>query len=312
MVLPNTRRFSYEQRTWKSKICRWKNEVERGKQYYQFGQKKKPPLSCQQRQMGEDGSLRSVLTSDQCSPKHADLSAKILCPRTGTALREMLLRALQARCVLWRGQCELITMIEQKTDQRLTCGQRFGRWIVLGGSMTTPQGKRKYLCRCWTARAVAAGLVAAICKRGYESVSAIWSAWMKKENSLQSFCERQDRMYLLQEWDQEKNAPWPQTPYIRAVIWKSGGIVKMVIHGFRKSGFVQMVRCVLTVPGGCSGAKAMIYSPWILRWLLNGTMRKMVNWSRRMYWKEAINMLGESVRMDIHGELAYSAEVWGR
>ena len=25
---------------------------------------------------------------------------------------------------------------------------------------------------------------------------------MKKENSLQSFCERQDRMYLLQEWDQ--------------------------------------------------------------------------------------------------------------
>ena len=30
---------------------------------------------------------------------------------------------------------------------------------------------------------------------------------MKKENSMQSFCERQDRMYLLQEWDQEKNAP---------------------------------------------------------------------------------------------------------
>ena len=30
---------------------------------------------------------------------------------------------------------------------------------------------------------------------------------MKKENSLQSFCERQDRMHLLQEWDQEKNAP---------------------------------------------------------------------------------------------------------
>ena len=28
---------------------------------------------------------------------------------------------------------------------------------------------------------------------------------MKKENSLQSFCECQDRMYLLQEWDQEKN-----------------------------------------------------------------------------------------------------------
>lgn len=32
---------------------------------------------------------------------------------------------------------------------------------------------------------------------------------MKKENSLQSFCECQDRMYLLQEWDQEKNAPLP-------------------------------------------------------------------------------------------------------
>lgn len=30
---------------------------------------------------------------------------------------------------------------------------------------------------------------------------------MKKENSLQSFCERQNRMYLLQEWDQKKNAP---------------------------------------------------------------------------------------------------------
>lgn len=39
-------------------------------------------------------------------------------------------------------------MIEQKKDQRLTCGQRFGRWTVLGGSMTTPQGERKYLCRC--------------------------------------------------------------------------------------------------------------------------------------------------------------------
>ena len=98
--------------------------------------------------MGEDGSLRSVLASDQCSPKHADLPAKILCPRTGTALREMLLRALQARCILWRGQCELITMTERKTDQRLTCGQRFGRWTVLGGCMTTPRGERKYLCRC--------------------------------------------------------------------------------------------------------------------------------------------------------------------
>ena len=32
---------------------------------------------------------------------------------------------------------------------------------------------------------------------------------MKKENSLQSFCECQDRMYLLQKWDQEKNAPLP-------------------------------------------------------------------------------------------------------
>ena len=30
---------------------------------------------------------------------------------------------------------------------------------------------------------------------------------MKKENSLQYFCEHQDRIYLLQEWDQEKNAP---------------------------------------------------------------------------------------------------------
>lgn len=60
----------------------------------------------------------------------------------------MLLRALQARCVLWRGQCELITMIEQKTDQRLNCGQRFGRWIVLGGCVTTQRGERKYLCRC--------------------------------------------------------------------------------------------------------------------------------------------------------------------
>lgn len=30
---------------------------------------------------------------------------------------------------------------------------------------------------------------------------------MKKESSLQYFCEHQDKMYLLQEWDQEKNAP---------------------------------------------------------------------------------------------------------
>ena len=82
-------------------------------------------------------------------PQNTPLSQrKILCPRTGTALREMLLRALQARCVLWRGQCELITMTERKTDQRLTCGQRFGRWTVLGGCMTTPRGERKYLCRC--------------------------------------------------------------------------------------------------------------------------------------------------------------------
>ena len=39
-------------------------------------------------------------------------------------------------------------MIEQKTDQRLNCGQRFGRWIVLGGCVTTQRGERKYLCRC--------------------------------------------------------------------------------------------------------------------------------------------------------------------
>lgn len=39
-------------------------------------------------------------------------------------------------------------MTERKTDQRLTCGQRFGRWTVLGGCMTTPRGERKYLCRC--------------------------------------------------------------------------------------------------------------------------------------------------------------------
>ena len=39
-------------------------------------------------------------------------------------------------------------MIEQKTDQRLTCGQRFGRWTVLGGCVTTQRGERKYLCRC--------------------------------------------------------------------------------------------------------------------------------------------------------------------
>ena len=31
-----------------------------------------------------------------------------------------------------------------------------------------------------------------------------------------------------------------------------------------------------------------------------------------MYWKEAINMLGGRVRMDIHGELAYSAEAEAR
>ncbi len=27
-------------------------------------------------------------------------------------------------------------------------GQRFGRWTVLDGYITTPQGERKYLCRC--------------------------------------------------------------------------------------------------------------------------------------------------------------------
>lgn len=30
---------------------------------------------------------------------------------------------------------------------------------------------------------------------------------MKKESSLQSFCEHQNKMYLLQEWDREKNMP---------------------------------------------------------------------------------------------------------
>lgn len=84
---------------------------------------------------------------------------------------------------------------------------------------------------------------------------------MKKENSLQSFCERQDRMYLLQEWDQEKNAPLTPDSVHKGSHQKSGGIVKTVIHGIQKSGFVQMVRCVLIVPGGCSGLKAMICSP---------------------------------------------------
>lgn len=83
---------------------------------------------------------------------------------------------------------------------------------------------------------------------------------MKKENSLQSFCERQDRMYLLQEWDQEKNAPLTLIPYIKGAIKRSGGIVKTAIHGIQKSGFAQMVQCALTVPGGCSGLKATIYS----------------------------------------------------
>lgn len=84
---------------------------------------------------------------------------------------------------------------------------------------------------------------------------------MKKENSLQSFCERQNRMYLLQEWDQKKNAPLTPNTVIKGAIKRFGGIVKTVTHGIRKSGFVQMVRCVLTVPGGCSGSKAMICSP---------------------------------------------------
>lgn len=39
-------------------------------------------------------------------------------------------------------------MTEQKTNQRLTCRQRFGRWTVLGGCVTTSRGERKYLCRC--------------------------------------------------------------------------------------------------------------------------------------------------------------------
>ena len=81
-------------------------------------------------------------------PQNTPLSQRKYYVQGRTALREMLLRALQARCVLWRGQCELITMTERKTDQRLTCGQRFGRWTVLGGCMTTPRGERKYLCRC--------------------------------------------------------------------------------------------------------------------------------------------------------------------
>ena len=53
----------------------------------------------------------------------------------------------------------------------------------------------------------------------------------------------------------------PLIAYIKEAIKKSGGIVKTVIHGIQKSGFVQMVRCVLIVPGGCSGLKAMICSP---------------------------------------------------
>ena len=53
----------------------------------------------------------------------------------------------------------------------------------------------------------------------------------------------------------------PLIPYIKGAIKRFGGIVKTVTHGIRKSGFVQMVRCVLTVPGGCSGSKAMICSP---------------------------------------------------
>ena len=59
---------------------------------------------------------------------------------------------------------------------------------------------------------------------------------MKKENSLQSFCERQDRMYLLQEWNQEKNAPLtPDTVHKgshQKVWWQcpEGHIWKAVVH----------------------------------------------------------------------------------
>ena len=35
-----------------------------------------------------------------------------------------------------------------KAAMKPESGQRFGRWTVLDGYITTPQGERKYLCRC--------------------------------------------------------------------------------------------------------------------------------------------------------------------
>ncbi len=35
-----------------------------------------------------------------------------------------------------------------KAAMKPESGQRFGRWTVLDGCITTPQGERKYLCRC--------------------------------------------------------------------------------------------------------------------------------------------------------------------
>ena len=39
-------------------------------------------------------------------------------------------------------------MTDHKTEQRLQSGQRFGRWTVLDGCITSPRGERRYLCRC--------------------------------------------------------------------------------------------------------------------------------------------------------------------
>lgn len=84
---------------------------------------------------------------------------------------------------------------------------------------------------------------------------------MKKENSLQSFCECRTECIFYRSGIRRKMLRCPLIAYIKEAIKKSGGIVKTVIHGIQKSGFVQMVRCVLIVPGGCSGLKAMICSP---------------------------------------------------
>ena len=35
-----------------------------------------------------------------------------------------------------------------KAAMKPESGQRFGHWTVLDGYITTPQGERKYLCRC--------------------------------------------------------------------------------------------------------------------------------------------------------------------